>query len=278
MPDVETEDSDDLYRLPPQEFTAARDALAKRLRAAKNREKADEVKRLRRPSALAWALNQVARSDGDLIESVLAAGEELRDALGRGDGRAMRDAERAMRQASDDVVDAAGRVLGDDGNTVTDDARSRLASTLRAALVDADVAGRLRSGTLEKDVEVAGLGLEDMNIVAPARAARSTSRPSAPKDKQEKQEKKDKKDPEAERAGREERRRQEEARRAARVKVADLESTAERLAARAERLAGVAERAEEAARQARIEAGEAKAEAEVAAEQAASARAQFEQL
>lgn len=272
MPDVEVEDADDLYRLPPEEFTAARDALAKRLRAAKDREKADEVQRLRRPSALAWALNQVARSDGELIESVLAAGDELRDAMARGDGRAMRHAERTMRQASDDVVDAAGRVLGEGGHAVTDDARSRLASTLRAGLVDAHVAGRLRSGTLEKDVEVAGLGLEDMDVVAPARAARATSRPSPPKEKQEK------KDPEAERAEREERRRQDEARRAARVKVAELESAAERLAARAERLAGVAERAEEAARQARIEAGEAKAEAEEAAEQAAAARAELEQL
>lgn len=270
MPDVE--DADDLYRLPPQEFTAARDALARRLRAAKERERADEVKRLRRPSALAWALNQVARSDGALLDAVLAAGDELRDAFGRGDGRGIRDAEREMRQASEAVVDAAATALAEGGNAVTDDARSRLATTLRAALMDADVAARLRSGTLERDVEAAGLGLEDMAVVGPATAPRAPSRPRGEARERER------KDPEQQKAEREERRRREEARKAARVRVAELEATAERLATRAERLAGVADRAEEAARQARIEAGEAQTEAEEAAERAASARAEQEQL
>lgn len=271
MPDVE--DADDLYRLAPEEFTAARDALARRLRAAKERERADAVKKLRRPSALAWALNQVARSDAGLIAAVLSAGNEVKEALGRGDGAAMRDAEKSMRKASDAVVDAASRVLGDAGHGPTDDARSRLATTLRAALIDADVADRLRAGTLERDVELAGLGLEDVAVAAtPPRPspARSPKREGSDAGKLGSVDRKE----EAKRE-REERRRQEEARRAARARVAELESTAERLAHRAERLAGVADRAEEAAREARLEADEARAEAEEAAERAAAARAEL---
>ena len=40
---------DRLYQLPPGEFTAARDELAKRLRDEGEREQSEEVKQLRKP-------------------------------------------------------------------------------------------------------------------------------------------------------------------------------------------------------------------------------------
>ena len=264
MPEVE--DADDLYLLPPEEFTAARDALVRRLRADKERERADEVKKLRRPSPVAWALNTVARAEPGLIDAVLAAGAEVKEALGRGDGAAMRDAERAMRKASDAVVEAGAGALGGAGHPPTDDARSRMATTLRAALIDAEVATRLTAGTLERDVEMAGLGLDDVAV------ASAPPRPSAPR-KRERAAGGDVDKKEEAKREREERRRQDEARRAARARLAELESTAERLAHRAERLTGLADRAEEAALQARREADEARAEAEEAAERASAAKA-----
>ncbi|MFL6185898.1 MAG: hypothetical protein ACJ745_13955, partial [Actinomycetes bacterium] len=51
-----------LYRLPPGEFVAARDQLARQLRAAGGREAARRVAALRRPSISAWAANQLARA------------------------------------------------------------------------------------------------------------------------------------------------------------------------------------------------------------------------
>ena len=77
---------DALYGLAPEEFVAARDALARRLRKEGRREEAAEVAARRRPSAAAWALNQVARQAPAVVEAALAAGRALRERGRRGAG------------------------------------------------------------------------------------------------------------------------------------------------------------------------------------------------
>src|SRR4051812_39551314 len=71
---------EDLYGLPLEEFTPARDALAKELKAAGRKDEAAEVKSLRKPSLAAWALNRAAREHADAIERLRAAGADLRAA------------------------------------------------------------------------------------------------------------------------------------------------------------------------------------------------------
>src|SRR4051794_15425109 len=85
----------ELYGLPLERFTAERNALAAELRSP-------EIKALRKPSAAAWAVNQLVRAEPDLVEALLGAGGELRQAhrqaaSGRGADqlRAAADAERA---------------------------------------------------------------------------------------------------------------------------------------------------------------------------------------
>src|SRR5437868_2942872 len=51
--------SEPLYQVPLDEFTAARDALAARLKAAGDAPGAAAIKRLRKPSLPAWAANQI---------------------------------------------------------------------------------------------------------------------------------------------------------------------------------------------------------------------------
>src|SRR5215208_532649 len=79
----------ELYALPPGDFTSARDARVKELRADGDRDAAAAVKALRRPTVAAWALNQLARSRAKDVERLLEAGERLRSAqeelLGGGD-------------------------------------------------------------------------------------------------------------------------------------------------------------------------------------------------
>ena len=256
-------DAQDLYRLPPEEFTAARDALARRLRADGNRARAEEVRRLRRPNIPAWALDQVAQTEPGLIERVLAVGGELREAMETGDGRRLREAERSTRQASEAVVDRAERVLAAAGASSTDDVRARMSATLRAAILDPEVASRLQSGTLERDVELPGLGTE--MALAPATRP-PVSRPKPTEEDRQQQERE-----------REERRRREQAVRAARARVAELESEARRLGRNAQRLAALAERAEEEARRAREDATAAEAEADDAAARAVTARRELEE-
>ncbi len=70
--------ADLLYGLAPDRFVAERTALVKRLRAAGHREVAAEVGRLRRPTVVAAALNQVLRARPDDLEALLAAADDLR--------------------------------------------------------------------------------------------------------------------------------------------------------------------------------------------------------
>jgi len=108
---------DDLYSLPPGEFTAARDALAKQLKADGDKERAAEVKKLRRPTVGAWAVNTVARQQPELVDAVYDAGAALGEAQRaniKGEARdALRTATSARRQAVNAAVRAAVALAGD---------------------------------------------------------------------------------------------------------------------------------------------------------------------
>ncbi len=68
---------DALFAGEPGEFTAARTALVKDLRAAGEREEAERVGALRRPTKLATELNRLAREEPDALEAAIAAEEAL---------------------------------------------------------------------------------------------------------------------------------------------------------------------------------------------------------
>ena len=54
---------DALYQLPLDQFTSARDDLAKRLRADGQAEQAEQVKALRKPPVAVWLVNRLVRND-----------------------------------------------------------------------------------------------------------------------------------------------------------------------------------------------------------------------
>jgi hypothetical protein len=257
-------DLDRLYELPPDEFVAARNHLASELRAEKRRDEAAAVAALRRPTAAAWALNQVARREPRLIEDALSAGDALRaatDAAVAGDASKLRRATAADRAATDAVADAAVAAGG------RADARQQMAATLRAAVLDDEVADALRRGVLTADHDASGFGFgagPDLTVVrSPTRAERAAATKAAPSAVPTKAAKpagtatttKAERDAarlaakEAEERARDERRRR-----------AALAEQLTRLERKAKRLAQVADRAEEAARDARAAADAAAAE------------------
>ena len=158
---------DDLYGLVPSEFVAARDALARRVRTAGDRATAGEIAKLRRPSASAWALNKAAREHPALLRAALDAGARLREATASavgGDVADLREASAAERASSDRFLHEAEVNLG----AAASAARSRLAGTLRAAMVDDGVADELRRGVLAADREASGFDFaEDFQLAAP---------------------------------------------------------------------------------------------------------------
>jgi hypothetical protein len=227
----------ELYGLALSEFTGERDALVKRLRAEGRREDADLVAKRRRPPITAWALDQVARHHPQLIDDVLTAGARLRtsiEAPGR-DTTGRQDAQTAERRAIEAAVEAAERYLGDVRHSVTPVQCTRMSATLRAAVLDESVAGELRAGTLDRDHDPPGFGLDVAagTVSPPAVAGRTGG---------------------------------EADRRAARQRAA-RQAEVDKLTRRAQQLAAIADDAQQRAAQARARADQAAADAEAARRQ-----------
>jgi hypothetical protein len=150
---------DDLYGLPLEEFTAARNALAK---------EHPEAKGLRKPSVAAYAVNQLARRHASEVDSFLGAAAQLRQAqLHGGDVRsAMQEERHALKQ----LLQLAGEYAG-----ATQIERVR--QTLQAAAADEQAAAQVRAGTLERELEPAGFG---SLVTGPAPARRGGRRAEVP--------------------------------------------------------------------------------------------------
>jgi hypothetical protein len=141
---------DELYGAPPDEFIARRDARAKELRKG-DRAAAEAVKKLRKPSVSAGAVNELVRRAPDDVEALLAAGEALRQAqLGGGDRDAIRAAARDEREAVERLVGQAGKL--------SPAALEEVRETLHAAATDEEGREQVRRGVLTEARQAVGLG------------------------------------------------------------------------------------------------------------------------
>lgn len=178
---------DDLYAETPERFTAARNALAAELRAEGRREDEKLVRGLKRPSALAWAVNVAARGDRPLVTELLEAGnalraEQQRALSGRGADK-LRDATEARRETVLRLRDAAAAVV----RTAGRDPRAsfdELAATFEAASVDEEAGELLRAGRLERMLTPpAGLGdVAGLKVVTTGRRRSDRDDPGSPAD------------------------------------------------------------------------------------------------
>ena len=154
----------ELYRVPPEEFVAARDELARRLRDGGDRERAAEVKRLRRPSQAAWLVNATAAERPELLEELLAAGEELRAAqaaaLGsREGGERLREAAADERRLVAELVAVARGIAERGGRRAGAPVLDKVAATLQAAGVDDELRAELAEGRVARERSEATLGM-----------------------------------------------------------------------------------------------------------------------
>jgi hypothetical protein len=164
-----------LYRLPLAGFVAARDQLARQLRAAGDREAARRVARLRRPSVSAWAANQLAHAAPNAMAELLEAGAALQqaqqDALAGQPGAAstLRTASAHQRAAVTRLVRRAETLLQRAGHAASDATLARLAATLQAAATgDQATRAALAEGRLAGDLDPAGFGLPEAAPAEPA--------------------------------------------------------------------------------------------------------------
>jgi hypothetical protein len=150
-------EADDLYTLPLDEFTSARDSLSQRLKAEGDDEEAKRVAKLRKPSVAAWALNRAARSNPELVSGLIDSHKKLRQA---GSRQAVEEASVTRRQAVAALTDAAMSEL-DKGSLQT---RDRVNRTLLAVATDAEGEADLAAGTLVRELEPSGGGWGEIEL------------------------------------------------------------------------------------------------------------------
>jgi hypothetical protein len=168
--------ADELYGLPPGEFTRARDERAKELRKSGDRSAADAVKALRKPTVAAWALNQLARERGKELGRLLSAGERLRAAqeelLAGGDRSAFQEAAATERELVGELTGAARELISGAGERPGAGLEEKVSETLHAAALDGETAEELRAGRLTREREaIGGFGALSPGAAPPPRRA-----------------------------------------------------------------------------------------------------------
>jgi hypothetical protein len=155
--------ADELYGLAPAEFTAARDERAREVRAAGQRDEAAAIKKLARPTASAWLVNQLTRTAPDRLASLYELGEELQEAQRTLAGDRLRELSAQRRQVINDLVPVASELAGRADQPASAAVLGEVRATLEAALADAAARDAVRSGRLTKALAYAGLGDVDVS-------------------------------------------------------------------------------------------------------------------
>ena len=152
--------ADELYALPQEEFTPARDAKARELKADK--ELAASVKKLKKPSVAAWVVNLFVRRAAEQVDQVVAVGQALRQAQEGMDAAELRALTKQRRQLTSAVTQEARRLARDEGLKVTQAVADQVEATLTAAMLDADCAKAVRSGLLVAALSATGVDTVDV--------------------------------------------------------------------------------------------------------------------
>ena len=174
-------DIDALFQLPPAEFTAARNALASRLKKGGHADEAEAVKALPKPSVSAWAVNQLFWKHRKAFDHLIATGETFRQAQAAqlaGKAADLRGPLDARRQALSSLTRLAAGVLKTMGHNASPDITRRVATTLEALGTYGSHPDAPRAGRLTDDIDPPGFEALAALVPQVGRGKRVTDGPS----------------------------------------------------------------------------------------------------
>ena len=145
-------DIDALYGGDLAGFTARRNELAKRLAKDGDGNGAKAVRALRKPSKVAWAVNQISHGRPELRDRLLEAGAALRDSQGA------RAESQTERDVVGELVAAAQQLAGKADTPLSQVAVDRVRQTLHSVALDDHVRRQFERGALTEEHEAVGLG------------------------------------------------------------------------------------------------------------------------
>ena len=169
--DVERE-LEGLYGVALEEFTAARNDLARRLKDAGQAEESARVKKLKKPPVSAWAVNQLVRAEPDGVARLLDLVDKLKEARSADEMHSL-GAER--RELVAKMARRAGELMAEAGHPASPGTLQRVTQTLQAG-GEGEERELLRRGVLANDLAPAGfdaLGAFAPFEEAPARPSKS---------------------------------------------------------------------------------------------------------
>ncbi len=152
---------DHLFTLPLGDFVAARNELARRLKASGDKETAKRISKLPKPSISAWAINQLVRRHPELITALLASLDRQRKLMVGGlgaeiDKTALKDAKQAENETIGKIERALPPILEDGGHASGRPSIERCVKAIRAAAVHPVGRPLLENGHLTVDFDSVG--------------------------------------------------------------------------------------------------------------------------
>jgi len=145
-----------LFRVPPEQFTTARNRIVSELRKSGEGAVAASIAKLPRPTPVVWAINQVAHQDPAAVARLVEAAERLKQAqLGHGSVD-VPAAAKAYREAVEGFTERSLAKLTAASRSVSAAIRARLTQTLMASVTDGALRESLRAGRLSREQVSAG--------------------------------------------------------------------------------------------------------------------------
>ncbi|MFF7791172.1 hypothetical protein [Streptomyces sp. NPDC007991] len=170
--------ADELYALRPEEFTAARSSAVAAARTAGDRELAERIGALRKPSLAAWASNLLVRSRPGDVEPLLRLGEGLRQAHQSLDRTQLRELSRQQHALIRALSAQVRQLAVEAGHPIGEGVQREVENTLHAVLADPEAAEAWAGGRLAKPLSAA-VGFPAAAASAVPKSATTPRRPSA---------------------------------------------------------------------------------------------------
>ncbi len=156
--------ADRLYAGSADAFTEARNTAA---REVGDKSLAAQIKKLKKPSVAAWAINVLVRRESEQIDSVLQLAESLRAAAEALDGNELRALTRQRRQLTTALASSAKSLAREAGVRLTDPVVEQVEGMLNAAMLDPVAAQAVRTGRVLTAFTSTGVSeLEVSSVVA----------------------------------------------------------------------------------------------------------------
>jgi hypothetical protein len=148
-----------LFQLPLAEFTAARNALAAKLKKSGRTDESARVKALSKPPLSAWTVNQLFWRHRKAYDRLMQTGAQFREAQAAqlaGKAADVRRPLQARRESLGEMARLAAELLREASHPPSPDTMRRVTTTLEALSTLSDVPDAPRGGLLTDDVDPPG--------------------------------------------------------------------------------------------------------------------------